>query len=154
MNYLLDTNIIIIYSRNNDVSKLIEHKYRLFEDHHNLFISAVSLGEIDAIIKKLNLGKQRRNKIYEIIAEVGEIGIHFKEIIEKYGDIDAFSQGKLKHHKGKFSSRNMGKNDIWIAATASAFEMILVTTDKGFDHLDQKYIKLEYIDLEKYLKKQ
>ena len=46
----------------------------------------------------------------------------------------------------------MGKNDLWIAATASAFDMVLVTTDQDFDHLDGEFIKLKYIDIEKYRK--
>jgi len=49
MNYLLDSNIIIIYSRDNDISNLIEEKYQLFSGNHQLFISVVSLGEINAI---------------------------------------------------------------------------------------------------------
>ena len=44
------------------------------------------------------------------------------------------------------------KNDLWIAANAIAFDMILVTTDKDFDHLEGEYIKLKYIDIEKYKK--
>ena len=42
----------------------------------------------------------------------------------------------------------MGKNDIWIAATASVFKLTLVTTDKDFDHLKDKYLDLEYNALE------
>lgn len=44
----------------------------------------------------------------------------------------------------------MGKNDLWIAATASAFDITLVTTDKDFNHLDGKFIKLKLIEFEKY----
>ncbi len=51
MDYLLDTNIIFIYSRNGPISKLIEQKYQLFSGNNRLFLSVVSLGEIDAIIK-------------------------------------------------------------------------------------------------------
>jgi len=50
------------------------------------------------------------------------------------------------------SSRNMGKNDLWIAATASAFDMVLITTDRDFEHLDNTFLKLKYIDINKYLK--
>jgi predicted nucleic acid-binding protein len=42
----------------------------------------------------------------------------------------------------------MGKNDIWIAATASVFDLKLVTTDKDFDHLEEEYIDLLHISLE------
>jgi len=43
----------------------------------------------------------------------------------------------------------MGKNDLWIAATASAFDIRLITTDKDFDHLKDQFIDLLYIDLNK-----
>jgi len=44
----------------------------------------------------------------------------------------------------------MGKNDIWIAATASVYGLTLLTTDKDFDHLNEVHVNLEYIDIEQY----
>ena len=82
------------------------------------------------------------------MSRLTEFGINFEEVIKKYAQIDAYSQGKSEKSKGKFSSRNMGKNDIWIAATASVFDLKLVTTDKDFDHLEEEYIDLLYISLE------
>ena len=41
---------------------------------------------------------------------------------------------KYKLPKG-MAARNMGKNDLWIAATASITKTILLTTDNDFDHL-------------------
>ncbi len=40
---------------------------------------------------------------------------------------------------------NMGKNDLWIAATASVLNLELLTTDSDFDHLDGEFIKLRKI---------
>ncbi|MCB9041874.1 MAG: PIN domain-containing protein [Lewinellaceae bacterium] len=60
--------------------------------------------------------------------------------------------GKLKNKKVDFSSRNMGKNDIWTAATASIYGLKLITTDKDFDHLKEEYINLEQINIEDYKK--
>jgi len=42
---------------------------------------------------------------------LSEFGISFEEIIDRYGEIDAYSQGKLRDTKVDFSARNMGKND-------------------------------------------
>lgn len=150
MNYLLDTNIIIIYSRESDIANKIEERFQLFDSQNNLAISVVTLGELDSIIKKLNLGERRKKKIEELLNKIAKIGINHLEIIEKYGDIDAYSQGKLKSPRGGFSARNMGKNDIWIAATASVFDLTLVTTDKDFDHLKGQYINLTQIDIEDF----
>ena len=148
MDYLIDTNIVVLYSRDNHNSKLIEQKYQLFGGNHKLFISVASLGEIDAIIKRLQLGEKRQRYIQRILSPVNKIGINFTEIISRYGDIDAFSQGKLPNNKANFSARNMGKNDLWIAATSSVYDLVLLTTDKDFNHLDNEYLNLEYIDIQ------
>ena len=153
MDYLLDTNIIVIYSRESGIADRIEEKFQLFDEGNSLAISIVTLGELDAIIKKLNLGEKRKKKIGQILGKMAKIGLNHREIISRYGDIDAYSQGKLKNKKGNFSARNMGKNDMWIAATASVFDLTLVTTDKDFDHLHGAYINLERIDIEDYKKK-
>lgn len=38
----------------------------------------------------------------------------------------------------------MGKNDLWIAATASVLGAILITSDKDFEHLDRKFLTIGY----------
>lgn len=44
MNYLLDTNIIIIYGRDSEISKRIEDEYNLFDPQNSLAVSVVTLG--------------------------------------------------------------------------------------------------------------
>ena len=41
----------------------------------------------------------------------------------------------------------MGKNDLWIAATAHASGAVLVTTDKDFDHLHGIWLNREFVDV-------
>lgn len=43
---------------------------------------------------------------------------------------------------GSLHSLYMGKNDLWIAATAHVIKAHLFTTDNDFNHLDPSYIKL------------
>ena len=62
MDYLLDSNIVIIYSRDNEVVRRIEEDYKIFSGDYRLAVSTVSLGEINASIKKLQLGERRKNK--------------------------------------------------------------------------------------------
>ncbi|MEM8524718.1 MAG: hypothetical protein AAGG68_08740 [Bacteroidota bacterium] len=52
----------------------------------------------------------------------------------------------MTEYKGGFTSRNMGKNDMWIAATASIAEAKFFTTDKDFHHLDRTFIDLVYVE--------
>jgi len=43
------------------------------------------------------------------------------------------------------SARNMGKNDLWIAATAYVTEATLLTMDKDFEHLKDVYLKMKNV---------
>lgn len=148
----MDTNVLIIYSRSADIARRIERDHQLFDGSNDLAISVVTIGEINSLIAQYDYGERREKSIQNMLDKVLEIDINIRKILDLYGQIDAYSQGKLKDKKGNFTSRNMGKNDLWIAATASAFDMVLVTTDQDFDHLDGEFIKLKYIDIEKYRK--
>jgi predicted nucleic acid-binding protein len=49
----------------------------------------------------------------------------------------------------------MGKNDLWIAATASLLNLQLVTTDKDFDHLETSFLSLRRVpqtEIQKHFK--
>ena len=54
-----------------------------------------------------------------------------------YARVDAYSQGKLLGQPlpAGLSARNMGKNDLWIAATALDLDLPQHTADNDFDHL-------------------
>ena len=150
MNILLDTNILLIYNRSNEIASLIEQDFRLFDEENNLAVSVVSIGEIKSILYQSGVGEKRIERLEENLNRLVKIGIDHQEIIDKYVEIDAFSQGRHKTLSSSFSARNMGKNDLWIAATASALDLTLVTTDKDFDHLAEHFIKLETINLTDY----
>lgn len=142
MNYFLDTNILLIYLRDNERSRQVESELNLLSKANNLVISVVSVGEIKSIAKKNNWGTRKIKKLNEMLQDFLIADINTEDIIERYAEIDAFSQGKLKDKPVKFSSRNMGKNDIWIAATSSVYQVDLITTDNDFDHLIDVYINL------------
>ena len=151
MNYILDTNIIIIYSKNNQVSRKIEKEYQLFTGENNLAISIVTLAEINSLIHRVRIEGKRKGNLDQIMNNLFKIDISSTDILGKYEEIDAFSQLKHKTLKSIFKTpRNMGKNDLWIAATASALNVPLVTTDKDFNHLEGVFIDLIYIDIDKY----
>jgi hypothetical protein len=59
-----------------------------------------------------------------------------REITTFYARVEAYSQGKLQGQPlpPGLSARNMGKNDIWIAATALYLDLELHTTDNDFNH--------------------
>ncbi len=151
MDFILDTNIVLIYLRNNQLAKNLEKKLNLFSRKNSLIISVVSIGELKSIARRNNWGKRRMDSLEEVLNDFLIADINVDTIIEKYAEIDAYSQGKLNYPKLELSARNMGKNDLWIAATAAVLDVKLITTDKDFEHLNKEYIQLQNIDLSLYI---
>jgi tRNA(fMet)-specific endonuclease VapC len=147
MRYLWDTNILLHYLNDSVTSKYIERKYKLVSPINKQHISVVSLGEIKSLAKRRNWGNAKLNRLFALLEKFVISDINIGEIIERYAEIDAFSQGKLFDKSVQFSAKNMGKNDVWIAATASVLQIPLITTDKDFNHLDKVYLDLKLVDL-------
>lgn len=83
------------------------------------------------------MGRQKDSAIESVFEEtllVLDVNIGAPELINAYVEIDGFSNG-----------RSMGKNDLWIAATAVVTDATLVTTDGDFDHLKGSPIQLAKI---------
>ena len=78
------------------------------------------------------------------------LDITYSSILRWYEEIDAYSQGLHRKRTLPDSARNMGKNDVWIAATAAAVGIPLVTTDADFHHLNGVFLDLLYIDVNVY----
>ena len=152
MNYLLDTNIVLIYTRESPITKTIEKKYNLFNSKNKLYLSVVTIAELKSIVLQRNYGDKKLRLLENVLKNFSIIDVNIGEILNRYAEIDAFSQGKLKTQKGNFTARNMGKNDLFIAATSSVYNLVLLTTDKDFNHLSPGFLKLELVDLEKIKK--
>ncbi len=147
MNYLLNTSILLHLFRNSPKVEFL--KTTISSDSTNIVkISIVSQAELLSIGRQNRWGDRKIKDLIKLIHEFLIIPIDNEEIVMKYAEIDAYSQGKLKHQplpKG-LTARNMGKNDLWIAATASLTNSILVSTDHDFSHLRNTFLSLELID--------
>lgn len=149
MNYVLDTNILLIYLREPETKKLIEEKYDPLGSGNNPVISIVTVGEIRSIAKRNYWGAKRLATVEEIMSKLIITDINYEDLIEMYAEIDAFSQGTIKEKPLGMSARNMGKNDLWIAATAVITGSKLMSTDNDFDHLNETYLDLIKIKIKK-----
>jgi tRNA(fMet)-specific endonuclease VapC len=146
MRYVLDTNIRLHYLRKSETAARLDQQFNpLDSTQHEAILSVVSVGEIKAIAKINRWGQKRMDKIEALCEELLVTDIHSEDLIERYAEIDAFSQGKLEDRPLPMSSRNMGKNDLWIAATASVLEATLLTTDLDFEHLHDAFLVLELV---------
>ena len=149
MNYLLDTNIVLIYTRESHLTQKLDDQYDLFNPKNNLYISVVTVAELNSIVLQRNYGERKLQVLKGILSNFAIIDINIVEILEKYAEIDAYSQGNLIGKQGDFTARNMGKNDLFIAATASVYNLTLLTTDNDFNHLYPEFIVLELVNLER-----
>jgi len=147
MTYLLDTNILLAYLRDSELANEIDKHFQPLSFPNTPVVSVVSLGELKSIALRNNWGQKRLDLLNRFVKQFLIADINISTIIEKYAEIDAFSQGKLVTKVLKESARNMGKNDLWIAASASVLNATLLTSDHDFSHLKNEYINLEIIDL-------
>jgi tRNA(fMet)-specific endonuclease VapC len=145
-NYLLDTNVIMSFLRKDKRWFTIEGQYDLKTS--NNFISVISLGELKSLALRNKWGDYRLSLIETLNNDFGILDINMPKIIDRYAEIDCFSQDKLLTKPLNLSARNMGKNDLWIAATTSAFNLMLLTSDMDFNHLDKTYFDLIRIDFQ------
>ncbi len=121
---VFDTNLVIQYIRRGETLPA------------RTVLSVIVAGELEAFALKADWGYQKISVMRTILERFGIIDIT-ERLVPAYARIDAYSQGKLELEPlpSGLSARNMGKNDLWIAATALTFEMELHTSDKDFDHL-------------------
>lgn len=133
---LLDTSAFIQILREREVGKKIVEEQALTTRLEKPIISVVTYGELLAFAKKRNWGKPKVERLEELVASIVVADIRPRPVLDAYAEIDAYC-----HQKG----RALGKNDLWIAATAVAASATLVTCDKDFDALSGQ-LKHVYYD--------
>jgi tRNA(fMet)-specific endonuclease VapC len=143
MIYLFDTNIVLHYLRKSSIMEQVEVQCNPFETSNESWLSIISFGEIHSLSLQNNWGKGRMEQMLMLLDKFNPIDIFYEDIILRYAEIDAYSQGKLQNRATSFTARNMGKNDLWIAACASILGATLLTTDTDFDHLNTEFLTLK-----------
>jgi tRNA(fMet)-specific endonuclease VapC len=145
MNYILDTNILIHIIRGTpNVSSQLAV---LNLPNHPVSISIVTMGEMLSFAQQNRWGISKKADLELLFKTFRPITITKRALIDIYAEIDTFSQGRhpIKSLPVGKTARNMGKNDLWIAATTHLLNATLVTTDHDFDHLDPSFIQLHKI---------
>lgn len=146
--FVLDTGIILGYVRAAGYAEYVEKKFGLFNPPNIPLVSVVSKGEIYSLAVQLRWGGNKLNTLEEILRKLPLVDINDEQIIRQYAEIDAYSLSKDLARplpRGQ-TARVMGKNDLWIAATASVLNATLLTIDHDFDHLDDVFFSVVYVD--------
>jgi tRNA(fMet)-specific endonuclease VapC len=143
VNILLDTNILFHLSKSDSFLLLTQS---INPDNKKIYVSITSIGEIKSLAVKNNWGLKRRNILNEVLEQINVIEIN-ESLTDIYAEIDAFSQRRNPSYTTyPFSTpRNMGKNDLWIAATATLLSLKLITTDADFEHLHGAFLEVQFI---------
>lgn len=138
--YVLDTNALLALVRGRELGAYIDSKFGLSTAKQHPAISVVTHGEIHVLAQSNNWGERKLDALALALEALITIDINNAAVINAYVELDLYSQG---HPDG---ARNMGKNDLWIAACAKAAGYTLLTTDKDFGHLHPKLMSVEYVD--------
>jgi len=145
MRYVLDSNIILFYARNSDRKRIIEEQYQPFSEDNTAIISIVTVAELISLAQRQKWGERKQKVLQKIFDSLVIVEIRYSDLIQAYVAIDTYSQGNDENRPLKTSARNMGKNDIWIAATTHITDAKLLTTDKDFDHLNGEFFEIASI---------
>jgi tRNA(fMet)-specific endonuclease VapC len=138
--YLLDTNIVLTLVRGNALAAFIDRKFGLRASKVRSLVSIVSHAEVRVIAGRNGWGEAKLAALQNALDNLVTIDISHPVVLDAYVQIDLYSQS---HPDG---ARNMGKNDLWIAACAKAASATLLTTDTDFDHLDTAFLAIEHVD--------
>lgn len=145
MIYFLDTNIFLAMVRRPSFATYINSEF--VKPENIVATSVVVEGELKSFVRQRKWGEQKIQTLNRWIAKFAIYPIKTQQIVQQYSEIDVFSQGKYETEILGTSARNMGKNDLWIAATASALNATLLTTDKDFNHLHGVFLNVHLMDV-------
>jgi len=136
--YALDTNIVVSLARDNPLGKYLDRTFQLTIGGHTFALPVVVIGELRALSLKWSWGPVRRARLANIISLFLPLDIYVETVLDAYATID---------NQSSSHGRDMGKNDLWIAAVAHVHNLTLLTTDTDFDHLHQLgLIDVEWVD--------
>ena len=138
--FLLDTNIVLTLVRGNTLATHIDTTYGLRHSKVRPIVCVVTHGEVRVLAKRNGWGQKKLDALQDALDNLVTVNINHPDVLDAYVDIDIYSQNDPA------GARNMGKNDLWIAACARAGGAELITTDKDFPHLDPVLLTVHYVD--------
>lgn len=134
---VLDTNILVFWLRGQAAGHKLSQEYGLGTRRPRPIVPVVVKGEIKSLALKFQWGPIKSASLNTLLAELPLADISHDVVVDAYAYIDDES-----HKLG----RQMGKNDLWIAALARVQEAVVLTTDRDFDHLHPSLVEIEWID--------
>lgn len=135
--YLLDTNVLVHYVRGDEVWAEVRGRYRPFAAEPKPLISIVTAGELRSLALRNRWGRAKVEQMEFALGYFDEVFIDSRRLVDVYATLDAHLQA---------GGHSLGKNDLWIAATAVVTGSRLLTTDRDFDPLAPELLSRDWID--------
>lgn len=137
--FLLDTNIVLELVRGGSRVADLEANYALLTAASGaVYVPFIVRAELSVFER--DWGANRRDDLRRVLRGLNTLSRFDDELLAAYSDIDWFSR--------RSAGRRMGKNDLWIAATAQRFGMTLITSDNDFAHLAGIVMPVELVAVE------
>jgi tRNA(fMet)-specific endonuclease VapC len=134
---LLDTNILVHYVRHSVVWQRVSAAHAPLAIAPTPLVCLVSHGELRSLALQWKWADKKLTQVEFCLGYFQPVSIDDPAIIRNYAAIDAFCESV---------GQPMGKNDLWIAATASATGATLITTDRDFDRLAPQFLNRIWVD--------
>ena len=138
--YVLDTGVLLNLIRGHDPGLSIDRAFGLSAAFHRQIVSIVSHGELRVLASRNRWGAEKLGALMLALQEVVTVNVDSIAIIEAYVRVEEHCRN------ARGGERKMGQNDMWIAATALQAGLPLITTDKDFNHLNDRLIQVHWVD--------
>jgi tRNA(fMet)-specific endonuclease VapC len=143
--FVLDTSVLVHLARKPEVFQSIVVEHKLDSRDARIAISVVSIAELQVLAKHNKWSDKKLNSVIDYLQTMNIVDITESdfELLDHYVSIELYAK---KPNSG--SAHKMGKNDIWIAASAKLLGATLITFDKDFDFLDGKMLSVKCYTME------
>lgn len=138
--YVLDTSVLLALIRGKALGTYIDEAFGLRGSLHRQVVSIVTHAELLVLADRNQWGSEKRSSLERALENLVVIPIDGTSLLQAYVSISAADRAATD------GARNMGKNDIWIAATALHTELPLLTTDRDFRFLHDNPLRVMWID--------
>ena len=135
--YLLDTNILVHYVRGSLVWRRISETYQPLSITPTPLFSAVTEGELRSLSVQWHWADKKLSQMEFALGYFNRWPIEHPDVLTAYAAIDAYCE---------LVGQSMGKNDLWIAATAAVTGATLITTDRDFDRIAPRFLTRIWVD--------
>lgn len=143
---LLDTNILLALLRQTPWGMRVIEQAKERPDFNGFATSIVCTGEIWAISKSGNWGRKKCDDLRALLDPMPAVDVSAPGVVDAYASIQTWTRGKTvaspRDAPPPKPARPMSQNDLWIAATAHALDIPLMSSDSDFHHLDKTWLEL------------